>query len=86
VEDRALIRRAVDEHDFSRVTGRERGVEDRSAFLRTGSSGDWRNYFSPESARFFDASPATYSSGWATSPTAIGSAGPRLPRARSSSR
>jgi hypothetical protein len=49
------IRQTVERHDFTRLTQRKRGVEDTNAFIRKGISGDWRNYFSLEAARVFDA-------------------------------
>jgi len=50
-----LVRAAVAKHDFTRLTGRQRGVHDPSSFLRKGVEGDWRNHFSPEAARLYDA-------------------------------
>ncbi|MFC1605840.1 sulfotransferase domain-containing protein [Pseudomonadota bacterium] len=39
------IKRAIEFHAFKHQSGRESGVEHRSAFLRKGIQGDWRNYF-----------------------------------------
>lgn len=46
---------SVERYAFDRMTGRERGQEDRSSFMRKGVAGDWRNYFTPEAAQVFDA-------------------------------
>jgi hypothetical protein len=50
-----LVKQVVNQHDFTRLTQRKKGVEDANAFIRKGISGDWRNYFTPEAARVFDA-------------------------------
>jgi hypothetical protein len=52
--DVARVANAVAAHDFARVTGRARGTEDRNTFVRKGTSGDWRNYFTPAAASAFD--------------------------------
>lgn len=49
------VRWAVEKYDFARQTGRKHGSEDRGSFLRRGQAGDWRNHFTPEAARAFDA-------------------------------
>ena len=50
--DRA--RAAVEKYAFETMSGRERGEEDRSSYLRKGQAGDWVNYFTPEAAHAFD--------------------------------
>ncbi len=52
--DNDMIRRAVQQHDFTRLTKRKKGEEDHKSFIRKGVSGDWRNYFTAESAHVFD--------------------------------
>lgn len=53
--DRARVAESVDRHHFDRLAGgRARGTEDRSAFLRKGVAGDWRNHFTKDSAEVFD--------------------------------
>lgn len=49
------VRQAVDLFSFERMTGRRSGEEDRSSFVRKGIVGDWRNHFSRDAARLFDA-------------------------------
>lgn len=46
--------RSIDRFLFERQTGRSAGQEDRSAFLRKGQAGDWRNHFTSEAAKIFD--------------------------------
>lgn len=48
------VNRAVELHDFTRLTKRKQGDEDSDSFIRKGISGDWRNYFTAEAARVFD--------------------------------
>ena len=50
--DRA--RAAVEKYAFETMSGRERGDEDRSSYLRKGQAGDWVNHFTPEAAAAFD--------------------------------
>jgi hypothetical protein len=52
--DMTRLRQVVDDYSFERQTGRNKGQENKDAFLRKGIAGDWRNYFSKESARVFD--------------------------------
>lgn len=44
---------AVQNHEFSKKTGRKRGVSDENSFLRKGISGDWKNYFNEEAEKVF---------------------------------
>jgi hypothetical protein len=46
---------AVRNNSFEEKTKRARGDESKGHFLRKGISGDWRNHFTPEAARVFDA-------------------------------
>ncbi len=50
-----LLRASVEVHDFSARTGREPGQSAPQSFRRSGTSGGWREHFSPELARAFDA-------------------------------
>ena len=50
--DERGAREAVERFSFSRLTKQKREGE-RSRFLRKGGSGDWRNYFTRESAQIF---------------------------------
>lgn len=43
----------VERNQFEYLTGRKPGEESRSAFIRKGVAGDWRNYFSEEDKRTF---------------------------------
>jgi len=52
--DDEQVQLTVDSFEFARLTGREPGVQDGRSFLRKGISGDWKNYFSKESAQLFD--------------------------------
>ena len=45
VVDSAAVERVVDQHSFKKKSGRATGQEDKSAFLRKGVVGDWKNYF-----------------------------------------
>ncbi len=44
----------IEKFSFARQSGRKSGKESRTAFLRKGAAGDWRNHFSRESAEIFD--------------------------------
>jgi hypothetical protein len=44
----------ADEFSFERQTGRARGQESRTEFLRKGVTGDWKSYFTPEAREVFD--------------------------------
>jgi hypothetical protein len=52
--DRELVELAVRRHDFSKSAGRTSGEEDRAAFRRKGSAGDWRTHFTREAGEAFD--------------------------------
>ena len=53
--DPARIETAVRKYDFESNSKRNRGQEDKNSFLRKGVAGDWKNHFTPEAARVFDA-------------------------------
>jgi hypothetical protein len=44
----------VHKFSFAQQTGRSRGSEDRTSFLRKGIAGDWKAHFNRESGRIFD--------------------------------
>lgn len=46
---------AAEKYSFRRQSGRERGDEDRTSFMRKGVAGDWRHLFSHAAAQAFDA-------------------------------
>lgn len=49
-----LLQASVDVHDFSARTGRRPGDSAPESFRRSGTSGGWRQHFTPELARAFD--------------------------------
>ena len=51
--DPAEVAITVERYSFAKRTGRKRGEENRSDFLRKGQSGDWRNHFTPEAEQMF---------------------------------
>ena len=53
--DTHRLTQAVEAQRFENVTGRTAGTEDRSAFVRKGVAGDWRDQFSREAAEVYDA-------------------------------
>jgi hypothetical protein len=53
--DAELVRYAARRNDFALVSGRAPGAEDRTADLRKGIVGDWRNFFTREAAEIFEA-------------------------------
>lgn len=53
--DLTRLEHVVQENSFETKAQRTRGQEDKGAFLRKGISGDWKNNFTPEAARVFDA-------------------------------
>lgn len=44
----------MEDFSFAKQAGRKPSKEDKSSFLRKGTTGDWRNYFTPEAAEVFD--------------------------------
>lgn len=53
--DLPRLEEAVRKNSFEEKTKRARGDESKGNFLRKGIAGDWRNHFTPEAARAFDA-------------------------------
>ncbi len=52
--DPARVAAAVEKYSFERQSGRPRGSESRTSFLRAGRQGDWKNHFNTEAAQVFD--------------------------------
>ncbi|MCH8824501.1 MAG: sulfotransferase domain-containing protein [Planctomycetes bacterium] len=52
--DLERAQRSIDRFSFKKQAGRSAGQEDRSAFLRKGQTGDWRNHFTKDAAKIFD--------------------------------
>ncbi len=52
--DSQRVRDAVEHFSMQRMTGRAPGEEDKESFIRKGIVGDWKNYFTQESARLFN--------------------------------
>ncbi len=65
--DNHKVELACARQSFRVLSGREPGAEDRTSFLRSGTAGSWREYFTPEAARIFDqhAGPALVALGYA---------------------
>lgn len=42
------LEKAIEEHSFVNISGREKGQEDKYSHKRKGIVGDWKNYFNPE--------------------------------------
>jgi hypothetical protein len=53
--DMERLESAVKKNSFEQKAKRARGEESKDSFLRKGVSGDWKNYFTPEAAKVFDA-------------------------------
>lgn len=51
--DLEKIHKIVEHYSFVNQTGRRPGEESRNSFARKGIHGDWRNYFTSESAQLF---------------------------------
>ena len=49
----SLVSETIDRCSFQRLSGREKGRENRESYLRRGQSGDWRNHFNKEAAEVF---------------------------------
>ena len=54
ITPKSNIDKIVDTYNFKNQTNREQGEEDRTAFLRKGVAGDWKNYFNQESIDLVD--------------------------------
>ena len=54
VPARGELEDIVDRFSFQTQTGRRPGEENRQSFIRKGVAGDWKNYFSAESAKLFN--------------------------------
>ncbi len=52
--DATVVAAAADAASFEKTTGRRRGEEDKSAFVRKGEAGDWQQYFDARSLAVFD--------------------------------
>jgi len=52
-DNKKVIEDMIARSSFEFVTGRVAGEESRSAFYRKGSTGDWKNHFSPEQSKLF---------------------------------
>lgn len=52
--DPRVLDLAAERHNFTRMSGRNRGEENRENFLRKGVAGDWRAHFTREAAEAFD--------------------------------
>ena len=52
--DLERAQRSIDRFSFKTQAGRSAGQEDRSALLRKGQTGDWRNHFTKDAAKIFD--------------------------------
>lgn len=48
------VEATVRKYTFQKQSGRSRGAENRSSFLRKAQAGDWRNHFTLEAAEVFD--------------------------------
>ena len=53
--DLGQLEKAVEKNSMEAKTRRAPGEESTGHFIRKGISGDWRNHFTPEAARVFDA-------------------------------
>lgn len=52
--DEKRVEESVRRFEFSRMTGRKPGIEDRNSAIRKGVAGDWVNHFSKEAGAVFD--------------------------------
>lgn len=53
--DIAKLEAICAKYRFEQQSSRSSGLEQKNSFLRKGISGDWKNYFTEEAARVFDA-------------------------------
>jgi len=51
--DDSQLNESIERFSFNRLSGRKRGEENQQSYLRKGTSGDWKNHFTNESARRF---------------------------------
>jgi len=47
------LERIIDKYSFEKISGRSKGVEEKSSFVRKGIAGDWVNHFSQDSKEVF---------------------------------
>ena len=52
--DKQEVEYTVNRYSFQKITGRSPGIEDRTSIFRKGIKGDWRNYFTSQTAQVFD--------------------------------
>lgn len=52
--DEAIVRDCVEKTSFENSTGRKKGEEDPTAFLRKGVAGDWKTVFTEKDRRIFE--------------------------------
>ncbi|MFT6217802.1 MAG: hypothetical protein ACJA2Y_000243 [Cycloclasticus pugetii] len=51
--NRSKLFEIVNKHSFENLSGRKKGDENKSSFVRKGIAGDWKNHFSKEAKEIF---------------------------------
>ncbi len=51
--DDIKLKNIIDENKFVKVTGREKGIEDSTSFVRKGVAGEWKEIFTEKQKRMF---------------------------------